>query len=110
MNMDIDLTDTRDAEQSMHDPSTTNGLFATTATAAGGGISWVLQQLWAHGPTWSLVPPLLFSAASVVGAVIAGLKARQESIHKEEWHKLKLEAERRRLEREANPPPEWGHE
>ena len=79
------------------EPSTANSLFAATSAAAGGGISWLLSTLYENGPSWSMVPALMFAFASVVGAIVAGLKAQQEYRHKNDWHQLKIETERKRL-------------
>lgn len=83
-------------------------LFASTAAATGGSITWLLTTILKHGPSWDLVPPLLFSAASLTGAVVAykraqvetrvrELQAAQEMRHRDEIHALKMDAERRRI-------------
>lgn len=102
----------------MHPASTATSLFVSTTTAAGGGATWLLSELWIHGPGWALLPPLLLSAASFAGAVISGLKAREEARamrqrteqslrHIETMHEIEanarrveLEERRRRLNRE----------
>lgn len=96
----------------MHPASTATSLFVSTTTAAGGGATWLLSELWIHGPGWALLPPLLLSAASFAGAVISGLKAREEARakrlrteqsirHIEELHQIEMAERRRRAFRET---------
>jgi hypothetical protein len=40
-----------------------------TAMSFGGAFTWIGHQLWLHGPSWDVVPPLLFGAAAILGHV-----------------------------------------
>lgn len=57
---------------------------------AGGSLWWVVDQLWRHGPGWSVVPPLCFGVAALAGALRAFLNDRQARRHAEELHRAKL--------------------
>ena len=99
--MDTDPLNATTEHTSMnYDQSTANTLFASSTAAAGGGISWVLTQLYQRGPTWAVVPPLLFSLAAIMSAVVSGLKARQEAKHKEEFHQERIRMLRARVAEE----------
>lgn len=91
------------------------GMVTATATAAGGSFWWFVTQLWSNGPGWPLIPPLLFSIASLTGAIIAAMRAAEENRakrltlelelrHKAEKHELWMQTERVRLERGADGP------
>lgn len=71
----------------MHDhaaqPHAVVGIFGTSA---GGAIWWVMDELHRHGPSWSLVPPILLALASLVGAAHTFAEGR---------HRRRLEAEDR---------------
>lgn len=60
------------------------------ATAAGGSFWWLLEQLIAYGPSWSLVPPLLIGASGLLGALTSFLNQRQARRHREELHRRQL--------------------
>jgi apolipoprotein N-acyltransferase len=105
-----DNTIAREANSMNGDPSPANGFLWMTSTASAGGMSWIATQLYQHGPGWPLVPPILFSAASVAGACVAALKARaeaeirkaredQEMRHREEKHALWIKSEQLRMDR-----------
>lgn len=94
----IDATTERYIMQLDH--STANSLFATSTAAAGGGVSWFLSQLYLRGPSWSVIPPLLFSLAAITSAVVSGLKARQEAKHKQEFHQERIRMLRARVAEE----------
>jgi asparagine N-glycosylation enzyme membrane subunit Stt3 len=57
------------------------------ATSTAGAAWWLVEQAYQHGPSWSLVPPILFGVASVVGAANAAINDR---------HKRRLDAAARR--------------
>jgi hypothetical protein len=59
--------------------------------SAGTAIWWILDQLWRHGPSWSLVPPLCFGVASLVGA----LRGYQNDRHRRAIESARLEVELR---------------
>ena len=48
------------------------------------------QAVLAHAPGWSLVPPLLLSAASLVGAFWSARKVAQDLRHADELHRVRL--------------------
>lgn len=39
---------------------------------------WALGELWRHGPSWSVVPPLLIACASVITATDRFLTNRRK--------------------------------
>lgn len=66
---------------------TQTGVFASSAI---GGSWWLVEQAIRHGPSWSLVPPLLFATASLIGASSSYLNGRQARRHAEERHRAEL--------------------
>lgn len=72
-----------------HDAHQTTSLFATSAAGAGW---WLLDQLYQHGPSWQLIPPLFIGAASLLGAVRSSLDGAQQRRHAEERHRAELAA------------------
>jgi hypothetical protein len=93
----------------MADPQYHAAQFATSATSAGSALSWSLYQVSQHGPGWSLVPPILLSAASLYGAYWSGRKMRddlaaiqklrdQEQARADEIHRARLDRVRAGLE------------
>jgi hypothetical protein len=70
----------------LNDPQTTAPL-AANALASGGGIGWLVHQLYTYGPGWAAVPPLLFSIAALIGTCIGAY---------EKWHKIQREKDRYR--------------
>ena len=60
------------------------------ATSVGGSFWWTVQQLAEHGPTWAVLPPLLFSVAAVVGSVRTAQNDAQARRHAEERHRAEL--------------------
>lgn len=65
--------------------------------------SWSTGSLWwlweravdvAHGaaPPWVVVPPLVFSAAALVTSLSSYLDKRQERRHKEQTHRVNMQA------------------
>ena len=87
-----------------HDLHNQTNVFASSAAAS---LWWVGDLLYRHGPSWSVVPPLLLGVASVVGAVrgyqndretraIRAANEAQERRHKEEEHRARMAASRTR--------------
>lgn len=65
------------------------------AVHAGGALWWIVDQLLRHGPSWELIPPILFGTAAVIGAVknwLDGAQARRIAL---EEHRAKLGCLRR---------------
>ena len=83
----------------MQEPAvpTSHALSVVHGSTAGGALWWIIDQLVKHGPSWSLVPPILMGSAACVGAYWSGKRSAQELRHQEDIHILNLEAERRRL-------------
>jgi hypothetical protein len=71
----------------MHDHNPTSKLFAVHA---GGALWWIVDQLSRHGPSWELVPPILFAVAAVIGAGRNWLDGAQARRLAEAEHTAKL--------------------
>ncbi len=65
--------------------------------SVGGSGWWVIQQLIEHGPSWQVIPPMLFGVAAVFGAVRSYQDGSQKRRHAEADHQARL----RRLEQVA---------
>lgn len=78
----------------MNDPESTRQI-AGAAGATGGltGFWMFLEQLSAHGPSWSAVPPLVMAATSGVLAYVSVRRASQEMRHREEAHRARMRRE-----------------
>lgn len=63
------------------------GLFATSSL---GSFWWVADVLYRHGPTWSVVPPILIGCASLIGAIRGYQNDRQARRHAEERHRAEM--------------------
>ena len=72
------------------------GQLATSGVTASAGVTWLWQQWATYGPSWALIPPLLLSMSSVVGAVWSARKMAQDLRHREEVHQVRLAALRAR--------------
>lgn len=70
-----------------------SALLAANASNGVLGVWWFFDVLAAHGPGWSLVPPLFLSASALIGASSGWLDRRQVRRHAEE----KFQAEQRLL-------------
>lgn len=74
-----------------------DGIFGSSVASTACGVSWVWHHLASAGPGWAIVPPVLLSCASLMGAIMSGrkllldmelakAKAAQEARHAEELH------------------------
>jgi hypothetical protein len=68
-----------------------NHHLVASATGAGGGVWWFVDQLVEHGLSWRLVPPFLLGIASAISAVRSYQDGRQARRHREDLHRLRLE-------------------
>jgi hypothetical protein len=75
----------------MNDFQHQTGLFATSSL---GSFWWVADVLYRHGPTWSVVPPVLIGTATLIGAIRGYLNDRQVRRHAEEKHRAEMAAGR----------------
>lgn len=66
------------------------------AAATGASVWQFINELAAHGPSWSLVPPIVLSVATVIGAVKNYLDGAQARRHADERHRAEMEALKRR--------------
>jgi len=71
----------------MQDVPHQTGLFATSSV---GALWWVADVLYRHGPTWSVVPPILIGVASLLGAIRGYQNDCQARRHAEERHRAAL--------------------
>jgi hypothetical protein len=71
----------------MIDAPQQTGLFASSSL---GSFWWVADVLYRHGPTWSVVPPILIGLATLVGAVRGYQNDRQVRKHAEERHRAEM--------------------
>ncbi len=66
----------------MTDPSQATHV-AAPATFAAGSLWWFVETLREFGPSWAMVPPLLFGLAAVANAWTNHLTASQQRRHAE---------------------------
>jgi hypothetical protein len=81
-----------------------NSMLATSTTTTLGGTWWFLDQLLSHGPSWNLIPPLIFGTAALISAICTATKIRQDLRHKEELHAIAVMAARHGLSAEMKRP------
>jgi hypothetical protein len=62
------------------------------ATSAAGAVWWTVDVLYRLGPSWSVVPPILIGAASLIGAIGGYQNDRQKRRHAEERHRAAMAA------------------
>lgn len=87
------------AEHGAHgvDPNLYKPVIASAATSGASGVWILLESLAAHGFTLQALAPLLLATASLLTAYSAFKQRAQEMRQAEELHKVRLEAERRKL-------------
>jgi hypothetical protein len=78
-----------DPTMNINDAPHQTNLFATSAL---GSFWWVADVLYRHGPTWSVVPPILIGTASLIGAIRGYQNERQSRRHAEERHRAAMSA------------------
>lgn len=72
-----------------HDAVTQTNLFAANTLAS---IWWAADILYRHGPSWSILPPILIGITGLIGALRSYQNDRQQRRHKEDIHRAEMAA------------------